>query len=93
MSKQKKTKVKKDFSKLDINEQIKQINKALEADVLPMLSSHGGGLEIMDIEGTDVIVRYYGTCHGCPLSGSGTLDFIEFTLQSQVDERIRVVPS
>lgn len=83
---------KKAFSKLDINEQIKLLQKALEADVMPMLMSHGGGLEIMDIEEFDVLVRYYGACQGCPLAGSGTLEFIEHTLQSQIDERIKVVP-
>lgn len=82
----------KDFSEYDINEQIKLLQKALEADVMPMLMSHGGGLEIMDIDGNDVMVRYYGACQGCPLAGTGTLDFIEHTLQSQIDERIKVVP-
>jgi len=82
----------KDFAKLDIDKQIELINKALEADVIPMLASHGGGLEIMDIEKTDVLVRYYGACQGCPLASTGTLEFIEFTLQSNIDERIRVIP-
>ena len=60
--------------------------------VLPMLGSHGGGMEIMDIQGFEVSIRYLGACHGCALAGSGTLQFIEQTLQAQVDERIRVVP-
>ncbi len=85
--------MKKDFSKLDIDEQIKLINKALEADVIPLLSSHGGGLEILDIQEKEVYVRYYGACHGCPLASGGTLEFIEYTLQSQIDEEIRVVPA
>ncbi len=79
------------FAKLDIDKQIKLINKALESDVIPMLQSHGGGLEIMDIKKTDVLIRYYGACQGCPLASTGTLEFIEHTLQSQIDERIRVV--
>jgi Fe-S cluster biogenesis protein NfuA len=79
------------FNKLTIEKQIKLINKALETDVLPMLMSHGGGLEIMDIDGWKVSVRYYGACHGCPLADTGTLDFIEQTLQGAIDERIRVV--
>jgi Fe-S cluster biogenesis protein NfuA len=58
-----------------------------------MLASHGGGLEIMDIQGFRILIRYHGACHGCPLAGSGTLEFIEHTLQSEIDERIRVIPS
>ena len=84
--------MKKLFSKLDIDSQVKLVNKALETDVLPMLMSHGGGLEIMDIVGWEVIIKYYGACHGCPLASSGTLEFIEHTLQTQIDKRIRVVP-
>lgn len=92
MTKKKAKKPSVDFATLDIDRQIKLINKALEADVIPMLASHGGGLEIMDIEKTDVLIRYYGACQGCPLAEGGTLEFIEYTLQANIDERIRVVP-
>ncbi|MBN2096466.1 NifU family protein [Candidatus Peregrinibacteria bacterium] len=83
---------KKDFTKLDIKEQIKLIHKALEADVLPMLESHGGGIEITDIKKTDVLIRYYGACQGCPMASTGTLQAIEYTLREKVDERIEVIP-
>lgn len=72
---------------------MQQINKALEKDVLPMLQSHGGGIEILDIEGWEIVIQYFGACHGCPLAATGTLDFIEQTLQGHIDERIRVVPA
>ncbi len=81
------------FAKLDTDRQVELIHQALEEDVMPMLRSHGGGLEILDIDGYNVIVKYYGTCHGCPLSSSGTLDFIEYTLQAELNENIRVTPS
>ena len=81
------------FNKLPIEKQIQKINKALEADVLPMLQSHGGGLEIMDIEGWNIIIQYFGACHGCPLASTGTLDFIEQTLQENIDEKIRIIPA
>lgn len=81
------------FSEMPIEAQIGMINQALSGDVLPMLASHGGGMEIYDINGWDVTIKYYGTCHGCPLASSGTLEFIEYTLQSQIDEKIRVIPA
>ena len=80
------------FSGMKIDQKIKALQKALEAEVMPMLMSHGGGLEIMDIEGNDVLVRYYGACQGCPLAGTATLEFIEQTLRQKVDDEIRVVP-
>lgn len=79
------------FNKLTVEKQLLAVNKALENDVMPMLMSHGGGLEIMDIEGWKIFIRYYGACHGCPLADSGTLDFIEQTLQGTIDKRIQVV--
>lgn len=80
------------FKKLPLDEQVRRVNDALMTSVYPMLGSHGGGVEIMDIQGTDVSIHYFGACHGCSLSGSGTLQFIEQTLQAQVDEEIRVIP-
>ena len=81
---------KKDFSKLDIDTQVDLINEALEPQVYPALQMDGGGMEIMDIEGTTVMIRYYGACGGCHIGKTGTLDFIEQTLQHEVDERIMV---
>ena len=81
------------FNKLEIDKQVKLVNKALEKDVLPMLMSHGGGLEIYDIVGWEVIIKYYGACHGCPLASTGTLEFIEHTLQTHIDKKIRVIPA
>jgi len=84
---------KKPFNTLDISEQVMIINHALEAEVTPMLMSHGGGIEIMDIEDWTVIIQYQGACHGCPMASAGTLSFIEQALQDQIDERIIVVPA
>lgn len=81
-----------DFHKLEIDKQINLIDKALEPEVYPMLNSHGGGIEIMDIHGPQVFIRYSGACHGCPLASTGTLEFIEYALQNAIDKRIQVVP-
>ncbi|MDH5596668.1 MAG: NifU family protein [Candidatus Peregrinibacteria bacterium] len=79
-----------DFLKLDIDDQVKLINEALEEQVYMALEMDGGGMEIMDIEGTDVLIRYYGVCGNCPISESGTLVFIQQTLQERIDPRIQV---
>lgn len=80
----------KDFLKLDIDSQVLLINEALSEQVFMALEMDGGGMEIMDIEGTDVLIRYYGACGNCPISESGTLIFIQNTLQQKVDPRIQV---
>ena len=82
--------MKKDFLKLSVDEQVKLVNEALKDEVLPALEMDGGGLEIMDIDGTNVLIQYYGACGGCPMATTGTLLFIQNTLQQKVDERIEV---
>jgi len=80
----------KDFLKLGIDDQVLLVNEALSDQVFPALEMDGGGMEIMDIEGTDVLIRYYGACGNCPIGESGTLMFIQNTLREKVDPRILV---
>lgn len=79
-----------DFLDLTIDEQVTLIDDALSEQVYMALEMDGGGMEIMDIQGTDVLIQYYGACGGCPISESGTLVFIQQTLQMKVDPRIEV---
>ena len=88
MTKSKKTE--QDFLALGIDDQVLLVNEALSDQVYPALEMDGGGMEIMDIEGTDVLIRYYGACGNCPIAESGTLFFIQSTLQEKVDPRITV---
>jgi len=81
---------KKDFFELTVDEQVTKINEALKDEVYPVLHNDGGGLEIMDIEGRNILIRYYGACSGCPMATTGTLAFIERTIQDKVDERLQI---
>lgn len=81
---------KKDFATLEIDDQVTLVDEALSEQVYPALEMDGGGMELMDIQGTDVFIRYHGVCGNCPISESGTLVFIEQTLQLKVDPRIKV---
>jgi Fe-S cluster biogenesis protein NfuA len=78
------------FADLDIDEKVTLVNRALESEVYMAMAMDGGGLEIMDIEGCTVKIRYFGACGNCPLGHTGTLQFIEYTLQAQVDPKIKV---
>lgn len=78
------------FTKLSVDDQVDLINEALEPEVYPALQMDGGGMEIMDIEKNTVMIRYYGACSGCHIGYTATLDFIEQTLQSQIDRKIKV---
>ena len=57
-----------------------QVERALE-DVYPYFQSHGGKLEVLNVENGRVRVRLSGSCEGCP--GTAT------TLQRVVEEALR----
>lgn len=78
------------FKDLELDEQIKLVQEAMQGDIEETLTSHGGGLEIMDIVGNEVLIRYYGACGNCPIAETSTLPFIEYTLQEKVDPTIVV---
>lgn len=80
-----------DFLKMEVDDQVKLINEALSEDVYYFLASDGGGMEIVDIDGPNVLIQYYGACGNCHISQTGTLSVIQQTLQEKVDPRIQVV--
>lgn len=86
----KKNDKKTDFEKLPLEKQVGLVNSALEGEVYSAMAMHNGGLTIEDIDGLIVYIKYQGACVGCPMANSGTLMFVEYTLQEKIDPRIRV---
>ncbi len=70
----------------------KQVERALDGYVRPMLQRDGGDLELVDIKDTSVFVQLKGACAGCAGAGQTMKLMVERTLKEMVDERIRVVP-
>ena len=80
------------FAKLSADEQRKAIESVLDEKVRAFLERDGGGLEIIDIEGERVKVRYFGACGSCGSSTAGTLRFIEGALTVALNHDMEVVP-
>ncbi|MFH1012301.1 MAG: NifU family protein [Candidatus Peregrinibacteria bacterium] len=80
-----------DFTKLELDDQIKLITQVLKREVGPLLAMHGGGVEIMDIEGMDIIVEWQGACSACPIAENATLPYIEEVLRTQIDPGLNIV--
>jgi len=83
------------FASLSVVKKIRAIEKVLDADVRPVLSRDGGGIELDDLEcdddGTCVLaVQYKGACKGCAGSVAGTLGFVQQTLQDKLSPFIQV---
>jgi NifU-like protein len=69
----------------------KQVEKALDQYVRPMLSRDGGDVEIVDIKDMVVYCHLLGACAGCAGAGMTMKLMLERTLKEMVDDRIRII--
>lgn len=81
-----------DAKKAPSEERIRQmIEELFENDINPAISSHGGRVELADVEGTKVYLRLGGGCQGCA-SAHLTLKYgIEKAIRSAIPEVSEVV--
>ncbi|MEP6847946.1 MAG: NifU family protein [Acidobacteriota bacterium] len=68
-----------------------QINELLDERIRPYLAGDGGWLEVLELEGTTLRIRYEGACGSCPSSLTGTLMAIENMIREEIDPDIEVV--
>ena len=66
-------------------QKIALVQEVLENEVRPELEKDGGDIELIDIDGNNVIVALRGQCVGCPGS--------EYTLKLGVQEKLRELVS
>ncbi|MBU2491888.1 MAG: NifU family protein [Bacteroidetes bacterium] len=76
---------------IEETELLKQINQVLDQRVRPALAGDGGGLELVELNGFTLSIRYQGACGSCPSSIRGTLVAIENLLKREVNPSIEVV--
>lgn len=61
-----------------------EIEKVLAEEVRPMLSMHGGGVELVEVtEDGTVKVRLTGGCCGCPSSQATITQVVESALKAK----------
>jgi Fe-S cluster biogenesis protein NfuA len=78
------------YQQLSDDEKVIIVEAVLDSSVRPALANDGGGLEVIEVDGHIVRIRYQGACGGCPSSTGGTLRVIENHLRSQLDPEIKV---
>ncbi len=67
--------------KLTNIQRIKLIEETIEREIRPALRQDGGDIELLDVEGTKVIVAFRGACSKCRAAN--------FTLQTVVEPKLR----
>ena len=68
-----------------------QINELLDDRIRPYLAGDGGWLEVIELVGNTLRIRYEGACGSCPSSLTGTLMAIENMIKDEIDPAIDVV--
>ena len=56
-----------------------------------MLATDGGGIELVDLKGEELVVQYEGACGSCSSSVGGTMHFIEDTLTDHIGVELKLV--
>jgi Fe-S cluster biogenesis protein NfuA len=77
---------------LGLFEKVRRIEKVLDEHVRPMLATDGGGLELVDLKGDELVVQYQGACGSCSSSVGGTLAFIQETLNDHLGCDLSIKP-
>jgi NFU1 iron-sulfur cluster scaffold homolog, mitochondrial len=70
---------------------IAEINALLDDRIRPYLASDGGWLEVIELVGNTLKIRYEGACGSCPSSLTGTLMAIENMIKDEIDPEIDVI--
>lgn len=60
-----------------------QVEEALD-EIRPYIESHGGGLELLEVDGGIVHVRLSGSCHGCAASAMTLRRGVETKLRERI---------
>jgi NFU1 iron-sulfur cluster scaffold homolog, mitochondrial len=68
-----------------------QINDLLDERIRPYLAGDGGWLEVLELDGHTLRIRYEGACGSCPSSLTGTLMAIENMIREEIDPEIEVI--
>ncbi len=69
---------------------IREIEALLDERIRPYLAGDGGWLEVVELDGDTLRIRYEGACGSCPSSLTGTLMAIENMIREEIDPAISV---
>ncbi len=71
-------------------QKIKLIEETIDRQVRPILRRDGGDLELHDVDGDKVLVKFLGACVSCPVSSVTLKDVVETQLREAISDDIVV---
>lgn len=76
--------------KLTNIQRVKLVSKVIDEEIRPSLQKDGGDIELIDIDGHDVLVSLRGACRGCPSSQLTLKELVERRLRDSVEPELNV---
>ena len=70
---------------------IRKLERIFDEQIRPSLAAHGGGADIVDVDGGRVYLRLRGGCQGCAASSATLKDGIERLVRRNFPEIEEVV--
>ena len=71
-----------DFTKLTTVQKVFRVQEVIDKEIRPLLELDGGSIELVDLNGNNVIVRLTGRCSSCPSAGVT----LKYTVQDKLRE-------
>lgn len=68
-----------------------KVQKILDFEINPAVASHGGFIELIEVEGDTIKLKMGGGCHGCSSSAATLYQGVAKTIQDKVPEVKKVV--
>lgn len=69
-----------------------KIEEVLDRTIRPALQGDGGDLEVLELDGNLLYIKYEGACGSCPSATTGTLSAIQGALRAEFNPDIEVIP-
>ena len=76
--------------KLTNVQKIMRIHQLIEEEIKPALVVDGGSLELVDVEGNVVKVKFHGACSTCPARGATMKGFVERILRQKIMPELQI---
>jgi NifU-like protein len=71
-------------------QKIRLIEETIDREIRPILRRDGGDLELHDVDGNRVFVKFMGACVSCPVSSVTLKDVVETQLREAVSDDLIV---
>lgn len=68
------------------NDLIQKVTQVLTEQVNPAVASHGGAIELLDVQGHDVYLKMSGGCQGCGMAAQTLRQGVENALRQQIPD-------